>query len=87
MMRYVLSTLRTEWVIGNVECKTKRYKRKVPIEDRSAGIIDLSEQRVQLLNDRVIDWEDRPSDGSDQHVAQAWELVDWIEGRTVHRAS
>ena len=60
MMRYVLSTLRTEWVIGNVECKTKRYKRKVPIEDRSAGIIDLSEQRVQLLNDRVIDWADRP---------------------------
>ena len=87
MMRYVLSTLRTEWVIGNVECKTKGYKRKVPIEDRSAGIIDLSEQRVRLLNDRVIDWEDRPSDGSDQHVAQAWKLVDWIGGRTVHRAS
>ena len=86
-MRYVLSALRTKWVIGNVECKTKRYKRKVPIEDRSAGIIDLSEQRVRLLNDRVIDWEDRPSDGSDQHVAQAWELVDWIEDRTVHRAS
>ena len=87
MMCYVLNALRTEWVIGNVERKTERYKRKVPIEDRSAGIIDLSEQRVRLLNDRVIDWEDRPSDGSDQHIAQARELVDWIEDRTVRRAS
>ena len=86
-MCYVLSALRTEWVIGNVERKTERYKRKVPIEDRSAGIIGLSEQRVRLLNDRAIDWEDRPSDGSDQHIAQARELVDWIEDRTVRRAS
>ena len=87
MMRYVLSDPRAEWVIGNVERKTERYERETPIEDRSAGIIDLSEQRVRLLNDRVIDWEDRPSDGSDQHIAQARELVDWIEDRTVRRAS
>ena len=116
MMRYVLSDPRAEWVIGNVERKTERYERKVPIEDRSAGIIgfeggcigtllqeiagtkpfssviygsggiiDLSEQRVRLLNNKATDWEDRPSDGSDQHVAQARELVDWIEDRTVHR--
>jgi len=51
----------------------------------SDGIIDLSEQRVRLLNNKATDWEDRPSDGSDQHVAQARELVDWIEARTVHR--
>ena len=116
MMRYMLTDPRAEWVIGNVERKTERYERNVPIEDRSVGIIgfeggcigtllqeiagtqpfssviygsdgiiDLSEQRVRLLNNKATDWEDRPSDGSDQHVAQARELVDWIEARTVHR--
>jgi len=51
----------------------------------SDGIIDLTEQRARLLNNKATDWEDRPSDGSNQHVAQARELVDWIEDRTVHR--
>ncbi len=116
MMRYVLNDADARWVIGNVERKTERYERDIPIEDRSAGIvgfdngcigmllqeiagpsyqggiiygsdgiIDLTEARVRLLNNKSTDWEERPSDGKNQHVAQARELVEWIEGKTEHR--
>jgi predicted dehydrogenase len=116
MMRYVLGDPDVQWVIGNIERKTERYERDIPIEDRSAGIIgfdndcigmllqeiagpnyqggiiygsdgiiDLTEARVRLLNNKSTDWEERPSDGKNQHVAQARELVEWIEGKTEHR--
>ncbi|HIO81247.1 TPA: Gfo/Idh/MocA family oxidoreductase [Candidatus Poribacteria bacterium] len=51
----------------------------------SDGIIDLTEGRARLLNNKSTDWEERPSDGKDQQVAQASELVEWIEGKTEHR--
>jgi predicted dehydrogenase len=116
MMRYVLSDPNAVWVIGNIERKTERYERDIPIEDRSMGtvgfdndciglllqeiagpnyqggiiygtdgIIDLTEGRVRLLNNKAADWEERPSDGRDQQVAQARELVEWIEGEREHR--
>jgi predicted dehydrogenase len=49
------------------------------------GIADVTEGRVRLLNNKATDWEERPSDGRDQHVAQATELVEWIEGGPEHR--
>ena len=49
MMRYVLSDPDAEWVIGNVERKTERYERDIPIEDRSAGIIGFQGGCVGLL--------------------------------------
>ena len=51
----------------------------------SDGIIDLTEGRARLLNNKSTDWEERPSDGENQQVAQASELVEWIEGKTEHR--
>ena len=51
----------------------------------SDGIIDLTEGRARLLNNKSTDWEERPSDGKNQQVAQASELVEWIEGKTEHR--
>lgn len=117
MMRYVLGDPRAEWVLGNVERKTDRYERDVPIEDRSGGtiqfdngtigvllqelggrnrqggvfygtegIIDLDEQRVQLLNaDTGGKPEDRPMESEDPAVAQARELMEWAEGTCEHR--
>lgn len=49
------------------------------------GIADVTEARVRLLNNKATDWEERPSDGTNQHVAQAAELVSWIEGGPEHR--
>lgn len=49
MMRYVLSDPNATWVIGNVERKTERYERDIPIEDRSAGIIGFDNGCVGLL--------------------------------------
>ncbi|MFH1571059.1 MAG: Gfo/Idh/MocA family oxidoreductase, partial [Gemmatimonadota bacterium] len=117
MMRYVLGDPQAQWVIGNLERKTDRYERDVPIEDRSAGIVqfdngtigvllqelggrnrqggvfygtegtlDLDEQRVQLINrDTGGRPEDRPVEGEDPAVAQARELVQWVEGTCEHR--
>jgi predicted dehydrogenase len=116
MMRYVLGDPNAAWVIGNVERKTERYERDIPIEDRSAGIvgfdngcigmllqeitgpnyqggiiygsdgiIDLTEQRVRLLNSKKAEWEERRAKGEDSSVAQARELVEWIEGKKEHR--
>jgi UDP-N-acetyl-2-amino-2-deoxyglucuronate dehydrogenase len=39
LQRYLLGDPRTLWVIGNVERKTDRYERALPIEDACAGII------------------------------------------------
>ncbi len=116
MMRYVLGDPDAEWVIGNIERKTERYERDIPIEDRSAGIIgfqggciglllqeiagpnyqggiiygsdgiiDLTEQRVLLLNSKRTEWEDRRAEGENPSVAQVRELISWIEGRSGHR--
>ncbi len=49
MMRYVLGDPDAEWVIGNIERKTERYERDIPIEDRSAGIIGFQGGCVGLL--------------------------------------
>ena len=49
MMRYVLGDPSAEWVIGNLERKTDRYEREIPIEDRSAGIIGFAGGCVGLL--------------------------------------
>ena len=49
MMRYVLGDPEAEWVIGNVERKTERYERDIPIEDRSAGIIGFQGGCIGLL--------------------------------------
>ena len=51
------------------------------------GIADVTEGRVRLLNNKATDWEERPSDGINQHVAQAKELVEWIEDDTEHRGA
>ncbi|MBI1930157.1 Gfo/Idh/MocA family oxidoreductase [Candidatus Poribacteria bacterium] len=51
----------------------------------SDGILDLTEQRVRLLNSKAMDWEERRATGEDASVAQVRELVSWIEGKTEHR--
>jgi len=118
LMRYVLGDPQAEWVIGNLERKTDRYEREIPIEDRSAGIvgfaggciglllqeiagpnyqggvvygsdgiIDLNEQRARILDTQSSSWTDYPMDGASTHVAQAQELIDWIEDKTIHRGN
>ena len=49
MMRYVLGDPDAEWVIGNIERKTERYERDIPIEDRSAGIVGFQGSCIGLL--------------------------------------
>jgi predicted dehydrogenase len=49
------------------------------------GILELDEQKARLLSSRTGKWEERPGKGEDPHVAQARELVEWIEGRAEHR--
>ena len=49
------------------------------------GIADVTEGRVRLLNNKSTDWEERPSDGTNQHIAQAQELVEWLDGGPEHR--
>jgi len=115
MMRYILSNPQAQWVIGNIERKTDRYERGVPIEDRSAGIVqfdngvigtlfqelaepyrqggtlygsegilELDERTVRILS-KSKDWEERSPEMEDPHIAQARELVEWIEGKVEHR--
>ena len=49
MMRYVQSDPEATWVIGNIERKTERYERDIPIEDRSAGIVGFDNGCIGLL--------------------------------------
>ena len=49
------------------------------------GIIELDEQKVRLLNNRSAEWEEHPGEGEDPHIAQARELVAWVEGEVEHR--
>ncbi len=49
MMRYVLGDPEAEWVIGNIERKTERYERDIPIEDRSAGIVGFQGGCIGML--------------------------------------
>ena len=51
----------------------------------SDGILDLDEARVRLLSGRTGRWEERRREGEDPPIAQARELVDWIEGKVEHR--
>ena len=51
----------------------------------SDGILDLDEARVRLLSGRTGRWEERRREGEEPSVAQARELVDWIEGKVKHR--
>ena len=51
----------------------------------SDGILDLDEARVRLLSGRTGQWEERRREGEEPSVAQARELVDWIEGKVEHR--
>jgi predicted dehydrogenase len=51
----------------------------------SDGILDLTEQRVRLLNSQATGWEERRAKGEDSSIAQVRELVSWIEGKTEHR--
>jgi predicted dehydrogenase len=116
MMRYVLGDPQPQWVIGNIERKTDRYERGIPIEDRSAGIVqfensaigilfqelaepyrqggtfygsegilELEERRARLLSTKTGNWEEHSPEGEDAHVAQARELIEWIEGKVEHR--
>ena len=117
MMRYISGDPQPEWVIGNIERKTERYERGIPIEDRSAGIVkfdngaigtlfqelaepyrqggvfygsegilELDEQRARLLSTtKSRDWEEHRPEGENPHIAQARELVEWIEGKVEHR--
>lgn len=118
MMRYVLSDPDASWVIGNVERKTERFERDIPIEDRSAGIIgfdngcvglllqeiagpneyggliygsdgmiDLTEARVRVLNNRSLEWEERRAGDENPWEAQIRELISWIESETEHRGN
>ena len=117
MMRYVLGDPQPQWVMGNIERKTDRYERGIPIEDRSAGIVqfdngtigtlfqelaepyrqggtfygsegtlELDEGKARLLStSKSGDWEEYSPEGENPHIAQAQELVEWIEGKVEHR--
>ncbi len=49
------------------------------------GVLELDEGKVRLLSGKSGKWEDRTGEGEDLHVAQARELVAWIEGEVEHR--
>lgn len=116
MMRYVLNDPKASWVMGNVERKTERFERDIPIEDKSAGVIgfddgcvglllqeiagpneyggliygtdgmiDLTEARVRVLNNRSTGWEEHQAADENPWEAQIRELISWIEGKTEHR--
>ena len=51
----------------------------------SDGILELDEKKVRLLSGSSGGWEERPGQGEDPSIAQARELVEWIEDRTEHR--
>ena len=40
---------------------------------------------MRLLSGRTGRWEERRREGEEPSIAQARELVDWIEGRVEHR--
>lgn len=46
------------------------------------GIMELDESKVRLLSGQAGKWEEIPGEGEDPHIAQARELVEWIEGKT-----
>ena len=118
MMRYIMGDPQAQWVIGNIERKTDRYERGIPIEDKSAGTVqfdngaigtlfqelaepyrqggtfygsegtlDLDQHKFQLLstNSQSKGWEEHTPEGEEPHIAQARELIEWIEGKVEHR--
>ena len=51
------------------------------------GILELDERKIRLLSPETGAWDERTPEGEDPHVGQARELIEWIEGHTVHRGS
>jgi|ETNmetMinimDraft_30_1059905.scaffolds.fasta_scaffold00501_3 predicted dehydrogenase len=49
------------------------------------GILDLTEQKIRLLNSQTGGWEELPIEGEDPSVGQMRELIEWIEGKVEHR--
>ena len=52
MMRYVMGDPRAVWVMGNIERKTERFERDIPIEDRSLCVVQFDNGAIgQLLQE------------------------------------
>lgn len=52
MMRYVMGDPQAMWVMGNVERKTERFERDIPIEDRSLCVVQFDNGAIgQLLQE------------------------------------
>jgi len=52
MMRYVMGDPQAVWVMGNIERKTERYERDIPIEDRSLCVVQFDNGAIgQLLQE------------------------------------
>ena len=49
------------------------------------GILELDERQVRLLSGKSGKWEERLGQGEEAHVAQARELIEWIEDKVEHR--
>ncbi len=116
LMRYWLGDPKPVWVIGQLERKTDRYERGLPIEDLCMGLIcfeggtrgliesDLPYEGVPTEpviygEEGVIKFKGRElyllseEDGwrkvplPPQKDTEFSELIDWIEGRKVHRSN
>ena len=52
MMRYVMGDPRAVWVMGNIERKTERFERDIPIEDRSLCVVQFDNGAIgQVLQE------------------------------------
>ena len=52
MMRYVMGDPQAVWVMGNIERKTERFERDIPIEDRSLCVVQFDNGAIgQLLQE------------------------------------
>lgn len=117
LMRYWLGDPKPLWVIGQLERKTNRYERGIPIEDLCMGLIcfeggtrgliesDLPYRGISLTpviygEDGILTFDKNqimvlsgesqgwkrilPSPHTDTEFS---ELIDWIEGKKVHRSN
>jgi len=53
----------------------------------SDGILEVDEKKVRLLSSKTGKWQTTEVEGENPFVAQAKELIDWIEGRVEHRGT
>ncbi|MEM2926405.1 MAG: Gfo/Idh/MocA family oxidoreductase [Candidatus Bathyarchaeia archaeon] len=51
----------------------------------SDGVMECDETMIRLLNSKSSGWQILEPKGEDPFIAQARELIDWIEGRVEHR--